>query len=364
MRPFFRSTTTAAAAVLLTFLAACSGGTAGQAAPAQDRPGTTAWGAELDRVVDAAPPGSFAVFDADNTLWDNDLTEALLARLDRKRVLDFARLDPVLRPIPLVPGESLYGYYLRVCDTLGDDACYYWIAGAFAGVPIATLRSEAAAMMADQRPIPVTYTENGKLTSDTVAPPRIMPAQLALLTSLRQRGIKVWAVTAANEEIARAVLTDPRNGLGFAPADVFGVEFLVRDPTSGSVVNTHRLMDGGEYLTGAYPQEVHDRSVVTPLLVENPWYTGKQATIERHISVYRKPVLVAGDARSDWSMLFHVDTSTTTSGIRLWVDKGSPGVKALQAEQQDRARQQREAGVPVDADRGWVVRTQDQLLDG
>ncbi|OLM10924.1 Phosphoserine phosphatase [Pseudonocardia sp. Ae717_Ps2] len=364
MRPSVRSTLTAAAAALLTLLAGCSNGTGGQAAPAQDRPAATAWGAELDAVVDAAPPGSFAVFDADNTLWDNDLTEALLARLDQKRVLVFDRLDPVLRPIPLAPDESLYGYYLRVCVTLGDDACYYWIAAAFSGVPIATLRSEAAAMMAEQKPIPVTYTEDGKLTKGTVAPPRIMPAQRALLTSLRQRGIKVWAVTAANEEIARAVLTDPRNGLGFAPTDVFGVEFLVRDPKSGAVVNTHQLMDEGKYLTGAYPQEVHDRSVITPLLVENPWYVGKQATIERHISAYRKPILVAGDARSDWSMLFHVNTSTATSGIRLWVDKGSPGVEELQAEQQDRARQQREAGVPVDADRGWVVRTQEQLLGG
>ncbi|ANY05252.1 haloacid dehalogenase-like hydrolase [Pseudonocardia sp. HH130630-07] len=352
----------AVVAALATVPVACTN--APGSAPPPAGPAATAWGPELDAVVDAAGPGAYAVFDADNTLWANDLTEALLARLDQRRVLAFDRLDPVLQPIPIAGGESLYGYYLRICDTLGDDACYYWIAAAFSGVPIGTLRDEASAMIADGRPITVTYAEDGALVRDEVRPPVVLAEQRALLDRLRERGIAVRAVTAANEEIARAVLTDPEHGLGFAPADVYGVEFLVRDPQTGAVRNVHDAISDGSFGTPAYPAEVHDRSVITPLLVENPWYQGKQATIERHISAYRTPVLVAGDASSDWAMLFGVDTSTPTSGVRLWVDKGSPGPDALREEQRTRAEEQRDAGVPVDADRGWLVRTQEELRPG
>ncbi|MEJ5915952.1 HAD family hydrolase [Pseudokineococcus sp. 1T1Z-3] len=365
-RRLLRTAATPVAALLLAGAVAC---TDGGGEPDAGATGTTdaatqaatVWGPELDAVVDAAPEGSYAVFDADNTLWDNDLTEALLAHLEQRGILTWETVDPALQLLPLEEGESLFGYYLRLCGLVGNDACYYWIAASFSGIPLGTLEEEVHAMIAGGEPIPVTYVEDGELVEDEVLPPSIFAEQRELLTHLREQGIRVYLVTAANEEIVRMVVTDDRYGLDVTDEELIGVGLLLRDPDDGELSVSRTLVDDGEFLTADYPVERLERSVLTPTLVDGTWYVGKKGAIEHHIDPYRYPVVVAGDASSDWHMLFGVDTSSPTSGVRLWVDKGSPGVEALQEEQQRRVALQEAAGVEPDADDGWLVLEQEEL---
>lgn len=356
------ATVVAALAVLGSAVACSSTQPPPPGAPAAPSAGSTAWGGELDAVIDAAKPGDYATFDADNTLWQHDLTEALLAKLDNQHVLSFDTLDPAEKLIPVNPGESLYGYYLRLCDSAGDDACYLWIAGAFSNIPLSDLKRHVDALMADPSPIPVSYVDDGKPVHETVSPPKIFAEQIKLLNRLRDKGIRTYVVSAANEEIARMVLTDPKYGLNFAQDDVFGVNLLLRDPTDGSITTSRRQIEAGHYLDAEYPPARHARHVITPTL-SNPgtWYIGKQTAIQRYIAPYRRPVIAAGDAKSDWFMLFYVNAQTPTSGMRLWVDKDSPGVGALTDEQHSRVTAQTDAGQPVDADRGWITRTPEKL---
>jgi len=119
----------------------------------------TAARAKLEQVVEQAPAGSYAVFDADNTVWKNDLEEALLPFLENRGELSPAALDAALRPVPLLPGETLYGYYQRLC-AIDDKVCYPWSAQVFAGRSLGDLKRDVDALMAAAgTPIPVSYSE-------------------------------------------------------------------------------------------------------------------------------------------------------------------------------------------------------------
>ncbi|MCW2763740.1 MAG: hypothetical protein JWR85_3941 [Marmoricola sp.] len=104
----------------------------------------------VETAIRAAPTGSYAVFDADNTIWNHDLEEALLPFLENRGTLSVATLDPALKPVPLLPGESLYGYYLRLCE-IDDKVCYPWIAQVFAGRTLAALKVDVDALMAERK---------------------------------------------------------------------------------------------------------------------------------------------------------------------------------------------------------------------
>lgn len=314
--------------------------------------------ATIDRAIAHAQPGDYAVFDADNTIWEHDLEEALLPFLEARGVLSPATLDPALMPVPLHPGESLYGYYQRLC-AIDDKVCYPWIAQVFAGRSLAALKADVDALMASRTPIAVRWEEKGRTISGTVMPPVIRPVQRALIARLKAAGIRVYVVTAAAEELVRMVVSDPRYGLGIAPEDVIGVTMLLRDPDDGSVSTARSRIAAGHFLDAGYPPERHARQVLTPTLWSPlTWHEGKVAAILAYIDPVRRPMLVAGDSRSDWAMLFH------SAGVRLWVDRSAATTAALTAERTHREAAERVAGAsaPQPADAGWVIRTPAELL--
>ena len=74
---------------------------------------------QLESLIQAnANKGAFAVFDADNTTYNNDLEESLLPFLEMKGILSRDKLDPALKLIPFkdINGhkESLNSYYYRL----------------------------------------------------------------------------------------------------------------------------------------------------------------------------------------------------------------------------------------------------------
>lgn len=331
-----------AAAVLLGALSL------GAASPATD---------PIERAIRSAPSGSYAVFDADNTIWNHDLEEALLPFLENRGTLSPAALDPSLKPVALLPGETLYGYYRRLCD-IDDKICYPWIAQVFAGRSLGALKADVDAMMASTAPIPVTYRENGRVVSGTVMPPRIYPAQRALIARLKARGVRVYVVTAAAEELVRMVVSDPRYGLDVAPADVIGVTMLLRDPADGNVTTARKQIAAGHFLDTLYPPARHAAMILTPALWSPlTWYEGKVAGIDAYIDPVRRPLLVAGDSRSDWAMLFR------SGAVRLWVNRSAATTSALTAERDRRAAEERKLHLSpsLPADKGWVITTPEQL---
>jgi phosphoserine phosphatase len=313
--------------------------------------------ATIDAATAHAPAGSYAVFDADNTIWRNDLEEALLPFLENRGTLSIAALPPELRPVPVHEGESLYGYYQRLC-AIDDKLCYPWIAQIFAGRPLSALKADVDALMASSAPIPVRYEQDGKTVAGTVMPPTIYPAQRDLIGALRARGIRVYIVTASAEELVRMVASDPRYGLNIPPADIIGVTMLLRDPADGSVSTARSRITAGHFLDATYTAQHHATMVPTTTLWSPlSWYEGKVAAILAYIDPVRRPVLVAGDSRSDWAMLFH------SGGARLWVDKNAATTRALVKERDAHSASEKALKLPVPepADQGWAQATPAEL---
>lgn len=277
--------------------------------------------AELDRAVAAARPGDYAVFDADGTLWSSDIEEAGIAFFEQRGWLSIDRLPPELRPIPVAPGESLYGYYRRLCD-FDAKLCLPWSAQVFAGQDLGLLKQRFDALLAHRGGIPVRYVRNGKTIEETIEAPRIYAAQRALVAALTAKGVAVYVVSASQEEVVRMVASDPRYGLSIPPERVIGTSMLLRDG-AGAISTARRDIAQG---LAAAPGYWSARSTLTPtttLWSPSPWQEGKVAAILACIDPVRRPMLVAGDSGSDWAMLFH------SGGVRLWMDHDAPTTARL-----------------------------------
>ncbi|MGW7054170.1 haloacid dehalogenase-like hydrolase [Streptomyces sp. NPDC054887] len=335
---------------------------AGEAAPGpaqgEKRTELKAWpqaqGDQLERVINKhAGRGDYAVFDADNTIWRYDLEESLLPFLEMKGVLTRENIDPSLKLQPFRENESLYSYYSRLCE-IDDKVCFPWIAQVFSGLTLAELKKHVDDLYAYTKPIPVRYYDGDKVVDGTVQAPRIYPAQRELINELKRRDITVYVMTAAHEELVRMVVSDPKYGLNVDPAKVIGVTTLLKDTKTGRLTTARKQIEDGHFLDAEYTKNQHMSMEVTPYLwTPGTWYVGKLAGIKEYIHPYDRPMLVAGDAPTDWYMLFDVDIQD--GGARVWVNRKQKYTDALEEEKSKRAAQQREAGVLVDAKRDWIT---------
>jgi len=87
-----------------------------------------------------AHQGHFAVFDMDNTSYQHDLTESLMAYLEERGILTRERLDPSLKLIPFRDEngvqESLFGYYNRLCVVVDVRVCSAFLSQVFSGLTL------------------------------------------------------------------------------------------------------------------------------------------------------------------------------------------------------------------------------------
>lgn len=317
------------------------------------------WPPEAAKAIDAmiaahANRGDYAVFDADNTTYRNDLEEALLPYLEAKGLLTRDTLDPSLKLIPFKDSsdyrESLTSYYYRLCE-IDDLVCYPWIAQAFAGMSLANLKTQIDAMLAAGKPIPIRYWSGDKVVDGTVNPPRFFKGMQELYARLQENGIAVYVMTAAHEELTRMVLSDPKYGYNVKPQNVIGVTTLLRNPTTGALT-TSRL----QIKKGIYDEAANRSLVITPFLM-NPmtWYEGKLGSIVGWIDQWKKPVLVAGDTpTSDGYMLLNA-TDVEHGGVRVWVDKKDRQMTQIRTWSDESASRQKALGLPVTANRNWIV---------
>ncbi|MCK7622422.1 haloacid dehalogenase-like hydrolase [Streptomyces sp. RS10V-4] len=304
--------------------------------------------------------GGYAVFDADNTTYRNDLEEALLPFLENKGVLTRATMDSSLKVIPFkdTPDhkESLYSYYNRLCE-VDDQVCYPWAAQIFSGFTLKQLKGYVDELMAYRKPIPAEYYANGKPTRTEVQAPRPSPGMQELYRALRRHGIEVYVVSAASEDLVRMVLSDPEYGYDVKPANVIGVAMLLKDRATGDVTSARKEIAAGRF----DPAELADRELTPTLWAPLTWYEGKPAAISTYIDPWRRPVLVAGDTpKSDGPMLFR-STDVRHGGVRVWVNRKDSAMKELDAMKRANARRQKELGQPVTADKRWLTVTPEQI---
>jgi phosphorylcholine phosphatase len=310
---------------------------------------------QLDTMIAAnANKGAYAVFDMDNTSYRYDLTESLLPFLEMKGVLTRDKLDPSLKLIPFkdVEGrpESLNSYYNRLCE-LDEMVCYPWIAQSFSGLTLEELKGYIDEMMSYGKPIPATYYEGDTLKTTEINPPKIYRGMQELYAKLRDNGIEVYVVTAAQEELVRMVASDPRYGYNVKPENVIGVTTLLKDRKTGALTTTRKQVAAGHYDPKAnLPLEI------TPYLwTPATWFAGKYAAILTYIDPWKKAVLVAGDTpASDGYMLFH-DVDLGKGGVRVWVDRKSKYRTQIESMMKTNAAGQAANGLPVSADKNWIV---------
>ena len=86
-----------------------------------------------------AHQGEYAVFDADNTIWYQDMEETLLPYLENKGVLTRQTIDPSLHLIPFHPDDTLLSYGFKLYN-IDHKIGYPWFAQIFSGFTLAQLK--------------------------------------------------------------------------------------------------------------------------------------------------------------------------------------------------------------------------------
>lgn len=313
---------------------------------------------QLNRLIAAhAHRGAFAVFDADNTSYQHDLEESLLPFLEARGILGRDRLDPSLQPIPFKDAEarkeSLYSYYERLC-AIDDQVCYPWVAQVFSGFTLGQLKVWVDELLASTQPIVATRHDGQKVT---LQPPRFLPGMQELYNKLAENGIEVYVVSAASEELVRMVLADPRYGYHVKPQNVIGVGLQLKDRKTGEITSARKLIAKQSYR----PETMSEHELTARLWAPMTWFEGKVAAIHTYIDPWKKPILVAGDTPvSDGPMLFR-STDVERGGLRIWVDRKDAYLAEIEAMQKQHADAQKAQGLPVTADRGWIVVKPEQI---
>ena len=150
------------------------------------------------------------------------------------------------------------------------------------------------------------------------------------------------------------VLCDPAFGIGLPPQNVVGLRMLLRR-RDGSVVAGWPGPEPPEAMDArAWQSEERLELRLTPFLAAIPtWYAGKVAAIKSRIDPALRPVLVAGDSRSDLYMLMY--SAVAEGGARLFVRRDDEHWQELQRAIALRSRAS-DAALHADAGAtlGWI----------
>jgi phosphoserine phosphatase len=316
---------------------------------------------QLNQLIAAnAHQGNYAVFDMDNTSYRYDLEESLLPYLENKGLITRASLDPSLKLMPFKDSathqESLFSYYYRLCE-VDDMVCYPWVAQVFAGFTLKQLKGYVDELMAYGKPVPVTYYEGDEIKHSEVQPPQIFAGQVELYNKLMENGIEVYVITAASEELVRMVAADPKYGYNVKAQNVIGVTTLLKDRKSGALTTARKQIAAGHY----DPAANLDLELTPYLWTPATWMAGKHAAILTYIDQWKKPLLVGGDTpSSDGYMLFH-DVDVAKGGIHLWINRKDKYMNELNVMMAQHAAAQAKEGLPVTADKNWLIVTPAQI---
>ncbi len=148
---------------------------------------------------------------------------------------------------------------------------------------------------------------------------------------------------------------DPRYGYNAKPENVIGVTTLLKNRKTGELTTARKQIAEGKY----DPKANLDLEVIPYLWTPATWMAGKQAAILTYIDRWKRPILVAGDTPdSDGYMLFN---GTAENGVHLWVNRKAKYMEQINGMIKQHSAAQAKAGLPVTADRNWVIVTPEQI---
>jgi phosphoserine phosphatase len=276
--------------------------------------------ASRDRLIERlgqVKSGDFAVFDADNTLWQHDVTESLLVWMERRGVREVSSLPPVLRPLDPDPHPTLWSYYRHLCHH-SVDVGYLWVVQIFAGLRIAEQAELLDDMLSSDERLCTTELVGGALKEVEIERPRPFLAQIGLIEELKRRGVDVWVMSASPEDLVRTLLMHPHTGFGVDPDRVCGVNLVLQgeDPTLDCGAFCRARGVAG-WRNPAWQHRTLSSTPVAPLT----WYEGKVSGIRAWVNADRAPFLVAGDSSNDLPMQKGVDPR----GVRVRVHPTGDG---------------------------------------
>jgi hypothetical protein len=264
--------------------------------------------ARLDKLASAfAYDSNYAVFDADGTLWSNDLSVSLLSLLESEKIISVGRYNEAMFPMPIMSGESLVSYYLRLCDA-DINLGYFWLCQAFSGFSPGELKEHIDDLFNKNGSISyMAFQNDGSLVEKRIDRPTVFFWQQELRAFLFEKEIKVYVVTASQEELVRMVVADPKYGFDIPSSSVIGMRLALRS-------------SNGKNLLGQYDKSLnknyYESMITSSLSGITTWYSGKVAAIKEYVDPVKKPVLVAGNSESDLAML---DYAKTDPGMKLLV---------------------------------------------
>ena len=298
--------------------------------------------------------GEFAVFDADNTIWYQDLEETLLPYLENRKILTRQMLDPSLKLIPFHPDDTLVSYGFKLYD-IDHKIGYPWLAQVFSGFTLTVLKEYVDELFAlNGRVIPCKYWKNNELVEYLPTSPRIYPAQRELINTLQANGIEVYVITAALEELTRMIVSDPKYGLNVKPENVIGISCLLKDRKTHRLTTARKQITNGHFWDEIFTKEDHYAMEVTPY-IQSPdtHYAGKPAALKEYIHPIKQPILVSGDSPSDHCLLFCSDYSK--GGLKLWINRKEEDWNFTQKAYKKYAEQEKELGLDTTGDKNWIM---------
>ena len=295
----------------------------------------------------------YAVFDADNTLWEFDIEESLLVWLEYRGFLSLSKMNPSIFPVPPKDAESVWDYYTRLSDW-DHSICYLWAVQTLDGFCLEQLKCELDAMMEFDDPKGIPTKRNQEMYYIPV--PKIFRGQQDLLEALRLYDIEPWVVSASAEDIVRMVVSDPKYGLHIKPEHVIGVNLLLEYPDGTMISSAEQRKQGfgGDFFRSVERQKAKfTHHVYAPMT----WYAGKVAAIKEWIHPSQRPILVAGDSPNDFFMQFYTDVEH--QGVRLRIEREASHREQLK--QAIELRQQEKTPSDPYPNLGWVGVTPKEL---
>ncbi len=271
----------------------------------------------IDRIAHARS-GDYAVFDGDNTLWQHDVTEAMLVWLEHRGIRSLGTLPPMLQPFETDGHPSLWSYYRHLCRR-SVDVGYLWVVQIFEGLSVGQLSERLSDLLSSEAPLTTTERIEGRIEPVEVGRPRPFAVQASLIHALQESGVKVWVMSASQEDLVRAMVAHPGAGFSIDPDRVCGVNLILKG--ASPVIDCgafSRARGEAAWRDPSWQDRVLSCTPVEPLT----WYGGKVEGIRMWIDSDQAPFLVAGDSGNDLPM----QQITDPRGVRLRVHQ-SRGVE-------------------------------------
>jgi hypothetical protein len=186
---------------------------------------------------------------------------------------------------------------------------------------------------------------------ETYNPPKIFTGMNELYNVLKENGIEVYVMSAANEELVRMVASVSKYGYYVKPENVFGVNMLLKDRKTGQLTTSRRQIKDV-----TYDRNANLSLELTPYLVNHMnWFEGKYGSIVGWINQWRGPISVGGDTPlSDGYMLLN-GVDVKSGGVHIWVNKRDDNMADMKRMWEAAAAKQKELRLPVTADKNWVI---------